>query len=236
MTSVLGLDLSLLAAGIAVITDDTTKLGYRLPETWPREGCVWPTTLRSVGIDGRKGDGWLERNRRIRAQTRQIVNIIDACHRADPITMAAIEAPLEAGQIMYSYGDRFALFHAVLGALDYRGIPFACVVNSTGHAFTTGKGRVSDDKAEVLEATRRWWPGTIPIADHNIGDAVGLGMMAAMREGMKPPFWPGARHHSAVHTVTWPGDRPRPPKPAKVKPANRFAKATAARRAAPRRG
>lgn len=212
MTTVIGLDLSLTGSGIAVLSDDPARIPYRTPPAsasmWQQQpGVMWPIALRCWGIGGHKTDGWLERNRRIRAVSKGLADIIRA---AGPIDLGAFEAPIPAGEVQYSYGDRYALLHAVLGTLDTLGVPFAAVTNTTGHQFTTGKGRVSEDKHEVIEATTAWWPN-ITITDHNIGDAVGIGVMAGMHAGMKPPFRPGARHHNAVYGIAWPG-KPRPPK------------------------
>lgn len=212
MTTVVGLDLSLTAAGVAVLTDDPTRIPYKLPPTnatpWQQQsGVMWPIALRAWGIDGHQTDGYLERNRRIRAVARGVMDIVKA---AGPIDHAGTEAMLPVTKTFYSYGDRWALWHSVFGSLDVLDIPCAVVVNTTAHQFTTGKGRVSEDKREVIEATSSWWPN-IEIGDHNIGDAVGIAAMVGMHCGMKLPFRPGARHYNAIHTVEWPG-HPRRPK------------------------
>lgn len=207
MTRVAGIDPSLTSSGVTVLTDDPADLSYRLPAKPPREGCVWPAVLRCVGIDGHESDGWLERNRRIRAVANGVRAIIKA-HM--PIDLAVIEGPLPRTTHFFSYGDRFALYHIIYGHLDALGIPVATVGNQHGHQFVTGMGRVSEDKHEVIEATAAWWPGTIPIANHDLGDAVGLGMMGVMHLGLTTPFRPAGRHYNAVYAVTWPGEAPKP--------------------------
>lgn len=212
MTTVVGLDLSLTASGIAVLTDDLGLIPYRLPADatdWQQQpGVMWPIALRTFGIDGHESDGYRERNRRIRHCVKGVVDIVKGA--AGPIHLIAVEAMLPVTKTFYSYGDRWAHWHAVYGAFDAIDIPIAVVVNTTAHQFTTGVGRVSEDKHEVIEATSTWWPN-IEVLDHNIGDAVGLGGMAGMHKGMKLPFRPGARHYSAIHGIHWPGT-PRPPK------------------------
>jgi hypothetical protein len=221
MTAVAGLDLSLTSSGVTVLTDDLTRINYKLPTEHPRPGCVYPTVLRNVGIEGHDTDGWRERSRRIRAVSRGVTNILNA---QLPLDLGVIEAMLPVTKTFYSYGDRWALWHAVYGWFDAKGIPIAVIHNQHGHQFVTGLGRVSEDKHEVIDATAKWWPGTVRVPNHDLGDALGLAMMGVMHLGGTPPFRPGARHYNAVHSCEWPG-RPKPVKTwaqhAKVKKARR---------------
>lgn len=221
MIAVAGLDLSLVSSGVTVLTNDLTRITYKLPDEHPRPGCVWPTVLQNVGIAGSEADGWQERNRRIRAVARGVINVVK---RHLPLDLVCVEAMLPVTKTFYSYGDRWALWHDVYGALDAMGIPIAVIHNQHGHQFVTGLGRVSEDKHEVIEATERWWPKIVRVPNHDLGDALGLAMMGVMHLGAQPPFRPGARHHNVIHSVEWPG-RPKP-----VKTWAQMAKAKKARR------
>lgn len=204
MTHIVGLDLSLTSAGIAVLSTDSPARGSA--------GC-YPTLLRCVGEAGRKDDDYRTRSRRIRRQTRAVVDTIENAvtghgTKAFPstITLAVIEGPIYGMQMLGAYFDRAALFHGVYGALDARNIPIAVIPPTTGHQFTTGVAHA--DKKLIVAEVSKWWPD-VRIANDDIADALGYALMGAMRLGLRPPFRAGARHHNAIASASWPFAAPR---------------------------
>lgn len=198
MTTVVGLDLSLVNAGVAAVST----------ERHDHVGIAWPWYLRSVGEEGRKGDDYRKRSRRVRRQTRAVMDLLEPIGRPD---LAVIEGPIYGGTIMPSYFDRAALFHGVYGNLDARGIPIAVVSPTTGHLFTTGKGSLPGDpealKALIVESVRAMVP-EVSIANHDIADALGLAFMGAMSLGLRVPWRPRRWQFEAVFTPAWPHGRP----------------------------
>jgi len=199
MTTILGLDLSLTRAGIAVV-DDTRD---------DHPGIAWPWYLRCCGRDGNKDEGYRERSRRVRTQSHNVMSLLEP---VGDIDLAVIEGPIYGGKILPSYFDRAALFHAVYGALDHRRIPIAVVSPTTGHMFTTGKGSMPKDpdalKGMILAAVRAMVP-TVRVANHDIADALGYAFMGGMSLGLKMPFRPQRWQYSSVYTPVWPHGQPR---------------------------
>lgn len=199
MTTVVGLDLSLTNAGIAVVSDDRAD----------HPGVAWPWHLRCCGRDGSKDESWRQRNRRVRTQSAHVMGHLEP---AGAIDLAVIEGPIYGGTIMPSYYDRAALTHAVYGALDHAGVPVAVISPTAGHVFTTGKGSMPKDpqrlKALILESVRDLVPDVF-VANHDIADALGLAFMGAMSLGMRMPFRPQRRHFEQVYSTTWPHGRPK---------------------------
>lgn len=199
---IVGLDLSLTSAGIAVLSTDTPARGSA--------GC-YPTLLRCVGEAGKKDDDYRTRSRRIRRQTRAVVDTVnratgfDGVQRPD-ISLAVIEGPIYGMQMLGAYFDRAALFHGVYGALDARNIPIAVIPPTTGHQFTTGVAHA--DKKLIVAEVAKWWPD-VRIANDDIADALGYALMGAMHSGLRPPFRAGARHHNAIASASWPFAAPR---------------------------
>lgn len=198
MTTVAGLDLSLVNAGIAGIADDRVD----------HAGIAWPWHLRCCGRDGDKDEGYRERSRRVRRQAADVMKHLEPLGHID---LAVIEGPIYGGTIYPSYFDRAALFHAVYGALDARKIPVAVVSPTTGHMFTTGKGSLPKDperlKGLILDCVRAMVPDVF-VANHDIADALGLAFMGGMSLGMKMPFRPQRWQYSSVYTPTWPHGQP----------------------------
>lgn len=198
MTTVVGLDLSLVRAGIAAI--DTRRHGH--------DSIAWPWYLRSCGRDGHKGEDWRKRSRRVRKQTADVLALLEPIGRPD---LVVLEGPIYAGTIKPSYFDRAALFHGVLGRLDARDIPFAVVSPTTGHLFTTGKGSLPNDpdrlKVLILESVQAMVPD-VHIANHDIADALGLAFMGGMSLGLQMPFRPHRWQYEAVYTPAWPHGAP----------------------------
>lgn len=192
MTTVVGLDLSLTNAGIAVVADSR------------RAGVAWPFLLRTCGRDGHKGEDYRRRSRRVRKQVRDITDILAACGRPD---LVVIEGPIYGGTFLPSYFDRAILFGGVYAYFDARDIPIAVVPPATGHMFTTGKGSMPKNpealKPAIVAAVSAMVPG-VAVADHDIADALGYAFMGAMALGVALPFRARRWQHEAVRNVVWP--------------------------------
>lgn len=194
MTTIAGLDLSLVNAGVVVVTDDS--------------GIACPTILESCGRDGREGETYRQRSRRVRKQVHDVLQLLEPAGKLD---MAVIEGPIYAGKFLPSYFDRAILWGGVYGALDARNVPIAVIPPTTGHTFTTGKGSMPKDpkafKALILSSVRKLLPDT-NIASHDVADAAGLALMGAMSLGITMPFRAQRWQYEAVHTAVWPHGKP----------------------------
>lgn len=195
MSHIVGLDLSLTSAGVAVLS---TVISTRYAEKGHQ---LEPVLLRCYGEDGSENATYQQRSRRVRRQIGGLRTVL----KGFDIALAVIEGPIYAGKILPSYFDRAGLFHGVYGFLDAWNIPIAVIPNNTGHQFVTGRGRPVDKaKTDVVEETRKWWPGGPRVHNSDEGDALGLALMGAMHLGFKPPFRPGARHYHAIACAEWP--------------------------------
>lgn len=193
---VVGLDLSLTNAGIAVLTDGR------------------PTLLTAVGHT-REGKSHAHRSRRIVSQSRAIMDAIAAGSgaapgRAEPwntrFDLAVIEDQLEHGPMLPSALDRSALWWGVYSSLLAKRIPIAVMNPTTLKAWTTGKTRSpikGEAKRQMLAEVKTWWPA-IPVRNDDIGDALALAAMGAFHLGEPMPFEIKDRHHNAMESVTWP--------------------------------
>lgn len=199
MTTIVGLDLSLRSAGVAGVSDATNA---------DHIGIAWPYVTRTCGRDGRKGEDYQRRSRRVRKQTRDVLAL--ALDTTTP-DLVVIEGPIYAGTMMPSYFDRAGLFHGVYGALDARNIPIAVVSPTTGHQFVTGKGSLPKQpdrlKAHILDHMRRLVPD-VTVANPDIADALGLAYMGALSLGLRLPWRPHRWQYEAVYTASWPHGRP----------------------------
>lgn len=193
---VVGLDLSLTNAGIAVLTDGR------------------PTLLTSVGHD-REGKSHAHRSRRIVSQTRAVIGALmtysgpngggrDGIN--DDIDLAVIEDQLEHGPMLPSALDRSALWWGVYSSLLAKRIPIAVMNPTTLKAWTTGTTRSpikGEAKRQMLIEVKTWWPAT-PVRNDDIGDALALAAMGAFHLGDPMPFEIKDRHHNAMASVAWP--------------------------------
>lgn len=156
--SVVGLDLSLTAAGVATIQQDG-ELQYG---------------LHTIGRKGSKTETLRDRLERIVAQTNQIRAIIDNLD-VEP-RLATIESPAQS-QTTGSTHDRSGLWWDVVRALELDlGIPVVEVGIGTLKIYAAGKGTASKD--EVLVSTVRRYHD-VPISNNNEADAFTLAAMAA---------------------------------------------------------
>ena len=210
--SVLGLDLSLTRAGIAVTTLD------------PKLGKFCPSLLTHIGEAGSENATWDDRCDRLVRQVKAVVGIVDAARRAGAdIRLALIEGPAYAMARMPSYYDRAGLQWSVYAALRSRGIPIAVPTPDHRALFICGVTPPSGDagKALVLSETRARWstPRTADImpdpsrfiANHDQADALGLaelGVVGAKFKGLAGvhpvPWQVRNRHVSNAHRVTFP--------------------------------
>lgn len=219
-TAIVGLDLSLTSAGVAVLET--------MPPYILEPGQCAPALLTNVGAAGKKTDGWTQRNRRVRTQTREVTKLLAGFD----IMLAVLESPVYGPNTPGSTSgpgdayDRAGLWHGVLAWLDFRNIPMAFITPGNGHSFVTGKGRLllpdgqpDRKKQTVIWETRKWWPHNQhppqvkpwpPVLNGDQGDALGLAVMGAMHEGFELPFRPERRHYHNVATCTWPTPGKRP--------------------------
>ena len=165
--TVIGLDISLTRTGIAL---------------W-RDGHMTTTSTVSQPIGAQS---WDERNTRIVGQTGSIIRWLshNAWTDGQPYAdLAVIEAPILHGPQTGSFFDRSGLWHGVYSKLRSSGwrIPVAVVNVATLKAWATGKGNA--DKAMMLHAARREWPG---IPNHDEADSAWLAAMGAAKLGHDP--------------------------------------------------
>lgn len=180
MSSVIGLDLSLVRSGVAL---------------W-RDGQM---TTHSIGHGTVAAKTYRERNRRIISQLTAILDAIRPMRIESPIDLAVIEGPILHGKMLPSYFDRAGLWHGVYSQLAAWKIPVAVVDPMTLKMFATGKG--NSDKAIMLHAARQWWPD---IANADEADSAHLASFGAFWTGDQMPF-PGAVWRSAgLERVAWP--------------------------------
>lgn len=181
MSIILGLDLSLTNAGIAILTDGR------------------PTTLTSVGHGGKDGASHQNRSRRIVSQTRAIMQAIGpSLLNPARIDLAVIEDQLEHGPMLPSALDRSALWWGVYSALDSKRIPVAIVNPGTLKKWATGKGNAK--KPEVLAAAREWCRPR----NHDEADAAWLALMGAVKLGDYPVVALTDWRINGLDAVKWP--------------------------------
>lgn len=167
MSIVVGLDLSLTNAGIAVLTDGR------------------PTLLTSVGHGGKNGASWEQRSRRIVSQSRAVIGALmtysgpngggrDGIN--DDIDLAVIEGPSYASEFGDQF-DRAALWWGVYSALAAKRVPIAVVAPGTLKKWATGKGNAK--KPDVLAAAKEWCRPR----NHDEADAAWLALLGAAKLG-----------------------------------------------------
>ena len=177
--TVIGLDVSLTRTGIAV---------------W-RDGRMTTTSTVSQPIGAQS---WDQRNTRIVGQARAITGWLqDNTPKPD---LAVIEAPILHGPQTGSFFDRAQLWGGVYSKLRSSGwrVPVAVVNVATPKAWATGKGNA--DKAMMLHAARREWPG---IPNHDEADSAWLASLGACAIGDQP-FDLKPRHHAILTKIQWP--------------------------------
>lgn len=158
--TVYGLDLSLTAAGVAVIRDDgtcgTAHVGYSLPLT------------ASLG----------ERGGRIRIVANDVIHAVTG--GSDAVELVAIE-DMPYGAKGAGTVDRSGLWWAVVNELLRRDIPIVQVNVSTLKIYATGRG-TGVGKDEVMLAVARRYPDA-PITSNDEADAFALAAIASRLVG-----------------------------------------------------
>ena len=175
MTTVLGIDVSLTATGLAAVTSD----GF---------------TVTTVGSVGKRGDSLAARERRIDRLVRDISQFIE---NWPDFELAVIEGP----SIMSKGGsnwDRAWLWGEVVQALG--GEYTAVAAPATVKRWAAGKGNA--DKAAVAVGVARLWP-QFECGSDNEADALALASMGAQRLRMN--LFPKRAHHwDCLSKVEWP--------------------------------
>ncbi|ROZ49369.1 hypothetical protein EEB13_05440 [Rhodococcus sp. WS3] len=182
MSTIVGLDPSLTAAGIAILRSPDTAHTPNAPK------------LASVGATGSKTDTLAQRSIRVGKQFERIIRSMPASVQLVVIEELPFVPPKNASL----FQERCALFHRVVELLALRRVPVVAASVTTVKFFATGNGRA--DKLEVMAAMRELWPHA-PIRDDNQSDALALATMGAMHLGWHEPELP---HHYAPK-VDWTG-------------------------------
>lgn len=183
MTTIAGLDLSLVSTGVALLEHDAFT-------------CPQPIiTARTVGRPGRRSDSYRARSARIVQQVRAVVSLVPA-----GVDLVVLEGPAY-GQHMPSTHDRAGLWWGVFSALTARKTPVAVCPPQTRAKYATGKGNA--DKAMVVDAVREMWP-RLDVRGHDEADGVVLVSIGAHRLGVPLPYPTRDRHAFAVEAVAWP--------------------------------
>lgn len=175
--SVVGIDPSLTAAGIAI------------------GGNPYRPDLYTVGRKGRAGEGYRERCRRVVAQTKRVCALVPA-----DAELVVMEGP-SYGSRFGSHMERDALWVGIYSTLDGRGIRIAVCAPTTRAKWASGRGNAG--KPEVLTAVRAQWPH-VHIADDNQADALTLMSMGAHHLGWSLPFETKPRHTTGLDAIEWP--------------------------------
>ena len=149
MRHIVGLDLSLTSAGVAIITETPRRLILSTD--------VAKSTQRKTGVDakGKPKATLLDRYQRIRDHSAAII------HHASVADLVVIEGLISTpgGAIQ----DRTALWWIVVGALCRRDIPVAVASPTAMKRVIVGprpKGSGPVDKVEVALAVQKLWPNT----------------------------------------------------------------------------
>lgn len=188
--SIVGIDPSLRAAGIAILGFSGT-------------GSAEIRSIEAVGRTATKGDGWRQRSNRIVAQTRRIVSRVPA--DAELVVIEGMPAHMGAQPHL---GDRWALWFGIYSTLSAR-LPVAVVNPSTRAVWPDGKYPAGlsqrQKKAHLLGVVRAQWPADAHrIHDDNEADGLTLAAMGAHRIGWPLPFETTDRHTRGLGAVEWP--------------------------------
>lgn len=183
MTTVVGIDGSLVAAGVAVVKHPATADSPNLP------------TVRVVGEPGHRADSLARIATRIGDQAARILRAMPP--KVALVVIEALPRGVPNPDAASMYQERAALHYRVVEFLARRAIPVAEVSVGTLKLWATGNGRA--EKADVMMAMRELWPGC-RLTDFNAADAVALASLGCQHLGWYPPE---ATHHYAPK-VRWP--------------------------------
>jgi Holliday junction resolvasome RuvABC endonuclease subunit len=174
VTTIGGIDISLVSTGLARITTDGAQWSV---DTWSHQS--------------RPGDGTLAgRTRRIRAITDLVHDWITPCD------VVIIEGPSLGGvRGAGAFFDRAWLWGAVVTRLTIRGVTVAELPPASRAKFATDRGGA--DKAAIAMAVARMWPAWTPGRPAGVNDqadALVLASAGVVLAGLTPPFpMPGYR-------------------------------------------
>lgn len=185
MRFVVGLDLSLTSAGVAIITENSrrTVLNTEVFKSAPiRTG--------PPGKNGKPTETLRDRYVRMRDHSQTII------HYAATADLVVIEGLINApgGGVQ----DRTALWWIVVGACMRRDVPVAVASPPAMKRVITGKGNA--DKVEVALAIQKLWPNA-KLGNNDTADAAGLAHCGAVALGWDVETL--ERHKTMVWT-NWP--------------------------------
>lgn len=180
MPDVLGLDLGISTAGVAILPNDGPLQSWTYTAQTPADGTLDDTLTR---IDN--AVHWALRWADARP-TRPVLAVVE-------------NLPFNSkhGQ----HHERTVVHYRVLAGLRRRRIPVALVQSSTGKRWATGKGNAS--KAAMKRAVSALWPGhgLARASEHEI-DALTMAGIGAHWSGWDGPwFWIS---DNILNAVTWP--------------------------------
>lgn len=184
MTTVVGLDPSLTAAGIAILGSPGTTDTPNVPK------------LATVGVSGSESATLAQRSTRIGDQFERIIRSMPPNVRLVVIEQLPFTAPKFAAK----FQERCALYFRLTEFLARRGIPVVEVGVTTLKKFATGDGKA--DKKIMIASMRELWPHA-KIRNDNEADALGLATMGAIHLRWHEPE---LMHHFSPN-VNWTGVR-----------------------------
>lgn len=176
MTVVLGLDLSLASTGHAVSRG------------------AGPISTGTIETRGRKGEGYPEREKRIRRVVREVARVVPF-----DVDLVVIEAPSYASASDSTWDRAGVWWQVVIGIRDW-GHPIALVPPSNLKLYATGKGGAN--KPTLMAAVMRTIPQAV-IHNDNEADAVGLAAMGQQWLG-SPVVSVPPRNITALDGCLWP--------------------------------
>lgn len=171
MTTIVGLDPSLAATGIAILSSPQTASTPNVPK------------LLSVGAGGSNNDTVTQRSIRVGKQFERVMRSMPPSVRLVVIE----QLPFKQPKFSALYHERCALFHRIVEFLALRKIPVIDVSVKTVKLFATGNGAA--EKPEVMAAMRELWPHA-NIRDDNQSDALALATIGAQHLGWHQPELP----------------------------------------------
>jgi len=172
---VIGLDPSMTAAGIAVISQNAVP------------------NVRTIGSKGHRADVIALRSTRIVKQAAAVLACVDPAS-----TLVVIEGPA-LGLNSPGVWDRAGLWWGIVAGCRSRGVPVAVCAPQTRAKWATGSGRA--DKTQVLAAMHELWP-EVTIRDDNQADALAFASMGAQMLGWDVPELVYQR--ACLAAVAWP--------------------------------
>ncbi|GGG04317.1 hypothetical protein GCM10007304_18040 [Rhodococcoides trifolii] len=178
MTTVIGLDLSLVCTGIAHIATNRP------------DPIVHLVTSRGHRTDTRATKG-----ARIRDIRNRIMNTIPR-----NTTLVVLEGISYASNNPGT-DERHHLWWLISDALDHLDIPLAVCPPATLKKFVCDKGNAP--KAAVVAAIARMWP-TTELPTDDAADSLGLATIAAQHTKIPLPFPILERHKLALTKIDWP--------------------------------